>query len=89
MELATVSDSTVLGEVPDTVTRPAPSLLLDAIKLFQRSDLEGGVKTVRDAIKETTQLDVWVKQWQRVIFSFFGKFCNSQVYQLLLSLDLT
>ena len=86
MELATVGDSTVLGEVPDTVNRPAPSLLLDAIKLFQRSDFEAGVKTVRDAIKETTQLDVWEKQWPRVSFSLFGKFCNFQVYPLLLDL---
>ena len=68
MELDTVGDNTVLGEVPDTLNRPAPSLLLDAIKLFQRGDVEAGVKTVRDAIKETTQLDVWEKQWPRVSF---------------------
>ena len=68
MELNTLGDNTVLGEVPDTVNRPAPSLLLDAIKLFQRGDFEAGVKTVRDAIKETTQLDAWEKQWPRVSF---------------------
>ena len=69
-ELSTMETS-VLNPIADTINRPAPSFLLDAIKLFQRNDFESGVKTVRDAIKETTQADVWEKHWPRVSY-FFG-----------------
>ena len=64
-------ETSVLNPIADTINRPAPSFLLDAIKLFQRQDFESGVKTVRDAIKETTQADVWEKHWPRV--SHFSK----------------
>ena len=73
-ELSTMETS-VLNPIADTINRPAPSFLLDAIKLFQRQDFESGVKTVRDAIKETTQADVWEKHWPRV--SHFSKVFGS------------
>ena len=63
----------ILEPIQDNLSnRPGgslPSLLIEAIKLFQKSDIEStkiGLKKVREAIKDSRHED-WDKQWPRVI----------------------
>ena len=62
----------ILEPIQDNLSnRPGgslPSLLIEAIKLFQKSDIEStkiGLKKVREAIKDSRHED-WDKQWPRV-----------------------
>jgi CLIP-associating protein 1/2 len=61
----------VLEQISDGTNRPGgpmPSLLLEAIKLFQKNDPESkktALKKIRDASKEI-ELDDWERQWPRI-----------------------
>ena len=61
----------MLEQISDGTNRPGgpkPSLLLEAIKLFQNNDPESkktALKKIRDASKEI-ELDDWERQWPRV-----------------------
>ena len=61
----------VLVPISDGTNRPGgvkPSLLLEALKFFQKSDLDSirlGLKKVRDAVKESEGED-WERHWPRV-----------------------
>ena len=80
----------ILEPIQDNLSnRPGgslPSLLIEAIKLFQKSDIEStkiGLKKVREAIKDSRHED-WDKQWPRVsliftisIHSLFSSFAFS------------
>lgn len=73
----------ILEPIQDNLSnRPGgslPSLLIEAIKLFQKSDIEStkiGLKKVREAIKDSRHED-WDKQWPRIFPTLLDIASNS------------